>query len=115
MNSEFASKIKNSKKVYKEKPFCVEIDATNFFNNAKSEKILVQGIIDLYFINDYGNIVLIDYKTDYIENGDICSLINKYKTQLQLYKQALELSTGKIVEEIYIYSLYLNEEIKINI
>ena len=112
INSDFALKIKSSKKLYKEKPFFMKVDAKRVFENAKDEMILVQGIVDLYFENENGNIVLVDYKTDYVEEGKENILIEKYKTQLDLYKQALEKSTNKKVEEVYLYSLYLNKSIK---
>jgi len=113
IKSEFAQKIKRAKEVYKEKAFCVEIDANTIFDDAKDEKILVQGIIDLYYINENDDIVLIDYKTDYVLNNDETELVKKYKIQLELYKKALELSTNKKVSETYIYSLYLDKEIRI--
>lgn len=113
INSEFAQKIKKSTNIYKEKPFCLEINAKDVFKDAREEKILVQGIIDLYYINEKGNIVLIDYKTDYTEDKTGMELINKYKVQLDLYKKALEESTNKFVEEVYIYSLYLGKEINV--
>jgi ATP-dependent helicase/nuclease subunit A len=55
---------------------------------------------------------LVDYKTDYVKNNDEEELKNKYRVQLELYKQALVEATNKKVEEVYIYSLYLNKEIK---
>ena len=75
------------------------------------EAILVQGIIDLYFIDEDDKLVLVDYKTDYVpENGEIY-LIEKYKEQLKLYARALEEALKIPVKEIYIYSTYLDREI----
>ena len=112
INSEFAENIKKAKKIYKEKPFCLEIPAKEIFKDDNSiGNILVQGIIDMFYENSNGNLVLVDYKTDYVEH-DENELINKYKKQLQLYKQALECGTNKKVEEVYIYSLYLNKAIE---
>ena len=54
------------------------------------ENILVQGIIDLYYIDKNGKLVLVDYKTDYVEAGKENELVEKYKEQLYLYKDALE-------------------------
>ena len=113
LNSNFAKKIKKSEKIYKEKPFCIQIDSSEILNNNYCKgKILVQGIIDLYYEKENGNLVLIDYKTDFVEKNEK-ELIEKYKVQLDIYKKALEEGTNKIVEEVYIYSLYLNKEIKL--
>ena len=66
----------------------------------------------MYYEKEDGNFVLIDYKTDYVEN-DENELIEKYKIQLELYKKALEEATNRNVDEVYIYSLYLNKAIKV--
>ena len=67
----------------------------------------------MYFINENGQVVLVDYKTDYVENGNEIELVDKYKSQLNLYKQALENALGAKVDKAYIYSVYLDKEIEI--
>lgn len=103
--------IKNAKQIYKEKPFYIEIEASSIQEGNNEDKILVQGIIDLYFVNSKDEVVLVDYKTDYVENGNGQELIDKYKKQLELYRLALEKSLGKKVTRTYIYSVYLEKEI----
>ena len=105
--------IKNAKKVYKEKPFYIEINANQILAENDEDSILVQGIIDLYFINLEGEIVLVDYKTDYVESGEEQKLIDKYKKQLELYKIALEQSLNKKVSKTIIYSVYLCKTLEI--
>ncbi|MBR0351386.1 MAG: helicase-exonuclease AddAB subunit AddA [Clostridia bacterium] len=106
--------LKKAKKVYKEKPFYIEIEADKIQTNKiqeenNNDKILVQGIIDLFYINENDEVILVDYKTDYVENGNEKELINKYKIQLDLYKQALEKALNKKVEKTYLYSVYLDK------
>ena len=48
---------------------------------------------------------MIDYKTDYVPNGDVSKLEEKYKVQLDLYKKALEEATGKKVYKAMIWAL----------
>ena len=115
INSDFALNIKKSKKVYKERPFCLQVPASKILkNNESNDKLLVQGIIDMYYEKENGGLVLIDYKTDFVEK-DESELIEKYRVQLELYKEALEKGTNEKVEEVYIYSLYLNKDIKLEI
>ena len=109
LKSSLAERIKKSIKIEKEKAFCMKISAKEWIEEAKNEEILVQGIIDLYAIEEDGEIILIDYKTDFVNNEQ--DLINKYEKQLKLYKIALEEGIGRKVKEIYIYSLYLGKEI----
>ncbi len=98
--------------VQREKPFYINIPAKELYQEDVDEDILVQGIIDLYYITEKDELVLVDFKTDYVENRNEQILIDKYNTQLDLYKRALESATGKKVYRIYIYSTYLNKEIQ---
>ena len=103
-----------AKEVQREKPFYINIPAKEIYNNEKiDEKLLVQGIIDLYYITQNDELILVDFKTDYVEDRNEQNLIDKYKTQLELYKRALESALNKKVDKIYIYSTYLEKEIDI--
>ena len=99
--------------VEREKPFYINIPAQEIYEKDLEEKVLVQGVIDLYYISSNGELVLVDFKTDYVPNKNEQILIERYSSQLQLYKRALESATGKRVDKTYIYSTYLEKEIKI--
>lgn len=104
--------MKKAKKVYKERPFFINIPAKEIYKEEIEEKILIQGIIDLYYINENDEIILVDYKTDYVERGKEQELIEKYKKQLELYCKAIEEANKKQVSRIYIYSVYWGREIE---
>lgn len=108
LQSNLASRIRKANQVLKEQPFYTYIKAKEIYEVESEEPILVQGIIDLYFIED-NDIVLVDYKTDNVNDAKI--LVDRYAKQLSLYKKALEEATGKKVKEVYIYSTKLNTEI----
>ncbi len=111
LTSEFFKKIQTAKQIYKEVPFYTYINTKEIYNTKNEENILVQGIIDLYYITNEDEIILVDYKTDYVKNEE--ELIEKYKIQLEIYRKALEESLNKKIKETYIYSIYLNKAIKI--
>ena len=102
-----------AKEVQREKPFYINIPAREIYDEELEENVLVQGIIDLYYINDAGELILVDFKTDYVENRDESILIDKYKVQLDLYKSALIQALGRNVDKVYIYSTYLDKEIEV--
>ena len=104
--------LRKAKTVEKEKPFYINIPAKEIYNQEIEEDILVQGIIDLYYINGNDELVLVDYKTDYVEKGKEEELLNKYRKQLDLYKRALESALNRKVDKVYIYSVYLEKEIE---
>ena len=109
--SELFQDLKKAKQIKKETPFYMDIEAKEMVTQEVEEKILVQGIIDLYYINQEDKMILVDYKTDFVRKEE--ELIKKYKKQLEIYKRALEESTNKKVNEVYIYSIYLQKEIKL--
>ncbi len=111
--SKIWQQMKTATKIYREKPFYIEVEANKINSNNNLDKVLVQGIIDLYYITKDDELVLVDYKTDYVQNDE--ELISKYKVQLDLYKVALEQALQRKVDKIYIYSVYLNKEIDINL
>lgn len=114
LNTDLAKQIKTAKQIEKEKAFCTKVLAKNIYEDAgESDEILVQGIMDLYFINSSDELILLDYKTDYVEFGNENQLKNKYQKQLEIYKKALEEALKRKVDKTYIYSLYLNKEILI--
>ena len=111
--SDIAKELKEAKEIYKEKPFYINVPAREIYKENCEENILVQGIIDLYYIDKDDNLKLLDYKTDYVEPGNEQELVKKYSKQLELYKEALEEALNKKVEKVYIYSVYLEKTIEI--
>ncbi len=92
--------------LYREQPFVLSLPASYLSADYPAhEKILIQGIIDAFFIED-DKIVLLDYKTDAVE--DMAALWKRYETQMHYYTQALEKLMGKPVKEALLYSFKLN-------
>lgn len=111
--SEIWRELKTAKLIEREKPFYLNIPAKTIYNEEIEETILVQGVIDLYYVSKNNELILVDYKTDYIEKNKKYELVNKYKKQLELYQEALEQSFNKKVSKKYIYSTCLGQAIEI--
>lgn len=111
--SKIWSEMIEAKEVQREKPFYINIPAKEIYKEDLEEKVLVQGVIDLYYINSIGELVLVDFKTDYVEDRDENILIDKYKVQLDLYKRALSQALNRKVDKVYIYSTFLDKDIKL--
>ena len=79
-------------------------------SNADShvEKVILQGIIDAFIMEEEG-IILVDYKTDRVKDGE--ELRNRYQKQIDLYSEALEQILGKKVRRRVLYSFSLGEEV----
>ena len=123
------SELKVAKEYHKEEAFYINVPAKDVMDTSLDENILVQGIIDLYYITKNDELVLLDYKTDFVvqkepvpmgqnpkrtgPNGarDEEMLINRHKPQLMLYKEALENGLNRKVDRVWIYSTGLGKEI----
>lgn len=107
----------SAREVYREVPFEILVEADDIFRGAGTdEKIVVQGMIDAYFVDSDGNVVLVDYKTDKNRcdsNEEFKELIVKrYESQLHYYEKALELMTGGTVHRKYIYLFDIGETLE---
>ena len=93
-------------KLHREQQFMIGIPASCLGRENSDELVLIQGVIDAYLEEEDG-LVLIDYKTDRIPDGEDWKefLLGRYQFQVACYRQALEQVTGKKVKEALIYSL----------
>ena len=99
-------------RLHKESQFVMGIPASMMDEADSDEPVLIQGIIDAWFEEEDG-IVLVDYKTDRVGEGEEQVLLDRYQIQLVYYAQALSQITGKKVKESFIYSLTLQKEISV--
>ena len=98
----------------REQPFMIGIPANEVYSEKSDseELIMIQGIIDAFFYEG-DDIVLVDYKTDFVMKWQEEKLAERYKTQLDYYARALESVTGKRVREKLIYSFSLGKIIEV--
>ena len=97
----------------REQPFMLGLRAKDVYPNSQSqEMVMVQGIIDAFF-QEGEELVLVDYKTDFVQKGQEKVLAERYRTQLDYYAKALEKLSGRRVKEKIIYSFALGKEISL--
>lgn len=93
--------------LFREQPFVYGVSAKRLGEDyPEEEKVLIQGIVDAYFIED-DQLVLVDYKTDVIQTPQ--ELWNRYETQLQYYEEALCKLMKRPMKERILYSFYLEQ------
>ena len=111
LNGDILTYIKEAKDIQKEQPFVIYDNLEEIPNCNFKEKTYIQGVIDLLITLKNNNKIIVDFKTDRIDNKQ--QLIDRYKVQLEVYKKGVELSLNGKVQDMYIYSFYLDELIKI--
>lgn len=121
--SDFFARMRKADKLYREFRFNLKLPCDAFTQDAQlkeelaGEELLVQGVIDCFFEED-GEIVIVDYKTDYLTPWELShpeaaaeKLINRHKTQLAYYAEACKRICEKNIRGVYIYSLSAGREI----
>ena len=99
------------KRLFREKHFMRALPYHSLFpERAEKDEVLLQGIIDAFIVEDDG-IILVDYKTDRVREGE--ELRERYRKQIMLYSDALEAILGKRVKRRVLYSFHLGEEVEI--
>lgn len=97
--------------LYREQHFMQEVEYEKLFpedGEDNVEKVILQGIIDAFIMEEEG-IILVDYKTDRVKDGE--ELRNRYQKQIDLYSEALEQILGKKVKRRVLYSFSLGKEV----
>lgn len=91
----------------REQPFMMYVPAKDVLPDCEvSERVLVQGVIDLLITGE--STILVDYKYSALRNDEAKE---KYKKQLNLYKMAAETAFCKKIDRIILLSLKTGQEI----
>lgn len=121
--SPIAKRMLSSKFVKREQKIYTQIKMNDIYLNEeifksnretyKDESVMLRGVIDLYFEEDDG-LVILDYKTDFVDDNNKKEIIHKYKKQIEIYADVLSKLTGKKVKEKYLYLFGIDEQVKVD-
>jgi len=119
LESDLFAQIQGSKKIIREQRFNIFLSPENFSMNEKfrkkiqNEKLAVQGVIDLILIDDKGNLMLYDYKTDRLTREELENPVlaqdkmnRVHGLQLSYYAHAASLLFGKPCDRVCVYSTH---------
>ncbi len=113
INSDIGREMLSADKVYRETKFSVLVSASDVYGDESlsDEKLLLQGVMDLYYEKD-GEITIVDFKTDRnIPEGD---RLRQYSDQLRTYRTALFEMTGKMAKRLVLYLVSAGRELEIS-
>ncbi len=126
LESDFLKSVLSAKRTWREQRFNILLPASAFTEDEKykadikDEKLLVQGVMDIFFEAADGSLVLCDYKTDYLTPEEINDrslatekLNSSHARQLSYYAEALKNMFGKYPDKVLIYSLPLGDTVEI--
>ena len=119
--------ILNARRVWREQRFNILLPAAAFTEIEEyatlisDEKLLVQGVMDLFFESRDGKLILCDYKTDFLTYAEINDptlarekLNRAHSRQLSYYAEALRSMFGRYPSKVLIYSLPLGDTVDVD-
>lgn len=112
--SSLGQRMQQAVRVWRELPFSrmIPVGEVNPAYAGSSEKIFVQGVIDVLFEEADGSLILLDYKTDHDTTPE--KIRRHYAKQIELYREAVESIVGKEVKESILFMLYDGTNLRIS-
>ncbi len=112
VTSELGKRMQAAKEVVREFKFSVLLPADEVLGDEglSDEKVLVQGVIDMYFEDEDG-VTVLDFKTDAARPEG--RTLRKYEEQLGIYKRALNEMTGTEPRRLVLYLVSRGEWIEV--
>ncbi len=111
LDSDIMKKARESEKLgkcHREHPFMMYVKASDVIDGANcDDKVLVQGVIDLFIDGDERYIV--DFKNSRLKDEET---LKKYKKQLYLYKKAVESAFSVNIDKVMLYSFKTGKTIE---
>ncbi|MGI6522985.1 MAG: UvrD-helicase domain-containing protein [Christensenellales bacterium] len=95
-------------KYFREKPFMLYVPMNELLDTDCTDKVLVQGVIDLLIIGEKNYIV--DFK---VTQSKSSNAMKTYQKQLSIYRMAVEEITGLKVEKTFVYLVLQNELVSV--
>ena len=126
MKSGLYKRMRRSAESYREQRFLIALPAVEFTAEEEKrkalagEELLVQGVIDGFFLEKDGKVVLFDYKTDHFSKEELkdpqaCGIVlaERYRKQLFYYREAVTKMLDRPVDECYLYSFALRQAVPV--
>lgn len=81
-------KLRGGAEYIREFKFSILDDASRYGENLDEEQVLLQGVVDCAIVEQEG-ITVIDFKTDYVTEETLDTVVGRYRLQVLAYAQAL--------------------------
>ena len=111
-STDLGIKIRSAAEVYREFKFSLLMDAQHYFPQVTGERLLLQGVVDCFVVEEDG-ITVVDFKTDRITEVTMMESVNNYRDQIMAYGLALERIFKKKIKNRYLYYFALDRLLKV--
>ena len=96
--SELGRELRRSPRVEREFKFSLLCPAADYYPGAPTgEEVLLQGVVDCWFVQEDGTAAALDFKTDRVGLEELAGRAEDYRPQLEAYSRALSQAAGVTV------------------
>lgn len=112
--TDIGRKLINAKSLVREFKFSILTEADQYIDDLVDEQILIQGVVDCAIIESDG-IILIDFKTDRVNENSIDMISRGYISQVQAYANALSRIYQLPIKSAWLYFFSMNQFVPISV
>ena len=87
--------------------FSILDDGSHYGDGLEGEAVLLQGVVDCALLEEDG-ITIVDFKTDYVTEETLDTLVSRYRPQVETYAHALGRIYRQRIKASYLYFFHLN-------
>lgn len=107
-------RLRRAGKVEREFKFSLLVPAHQYYPQIEeNEQVLLQGVVDCWFIDEDGQATVLDFKTDRVTEDTVAARAQEYGPQLEVYSRALSEAAGLHVARRYLWFFALGREVPI--
>ena len=110
--SELGTKLRIGKNVLREFKFSILDDASRYGDDLDGEKVLLQGVVDCALVEEDG-ITVVDFKTDYVTEETMNTVVDRYRSQIGIYADALSRIYQTAIKDKFLYLFHLDRFVSV--
>ena len=110
--SDIGWKLRLGGQLLREFKFSILDDGCHYGAGLEGEQVLLQGVVDCAIVEEDG-ITVLDFKTDRVTPDTLPQAVDRYRTQVQTYKEALERIYEKKVKKALLYFFHLDQFVEL--
>ncbi|MBD5133769.1 MAG: helicase-exonuclease AddAB subunit AddA [Clostridiales bacterium] len=107
-------RLRRSSRVEREFKFSLLAPAADYYEGAEpGEEVLLQGVVDCWFMEEDGTVTVVDFKTDRVSESAVTNRAQDYRPQLDAYTRALSQAAGVTVGRRYLWFFSVGHEVEL--
>lgn len=112
--SDLGLRLRASRRVEREFKFSLLAPAADYYPEAEpGEEVLLQGVVDCWFVEEDGTVTVVDFKTDRVDEQTVTSRAGDYRPQLDAYTRALSQAAGVSVRRRYLWFFSIGRAVEL--